>query len=130
MADPVDTLSIERPEAVRAGLPAGPFEALSDVLGLTIAQTAALVGMSPRTAGRRLEEGQFQPGESDRIARVARIVALALETFGRDREDALTWLRSPHPLLSDEPPLERLDTEIGARAVEDVLNAIRYGFAA
>lgn len=126
----VPTLFAQQPETIRKGLPASAFTNLVETLELTPTQLAGIVGLAPRTLKRRLAEGEFKPTESDRIARVGRIVALAHETFEQNQEVALEWLKESHVLLSNEAPLTALDTEIGVRAVEDILNAIRYGFAA
>ncbi len=130
MADLTDVLAPGGPRTIREGLPPETFEHVAEFLELSHLRTAALIGIAPRTLGRRMEEGQFKPDESDRLARLARIVRLALEAFGGSRSAARSWLKAPHALLDDEPPLEHLDTDVGARAVEDILNAIRYGFAA
>jgi len=38
--------------------------------------------------------------------------------------------QAPEPSLGDEVPLSLLDTDIGARQVEDVLIRLEYGFMA
>lgn len=123
-------LSIRDPHRIRQGLPVGVYDEIKRVLDVTDQHAAALLHLSPRTVGRRREVGRFQVDESDRVARLARVVELALVAFDGDEEAARTWFKSPHALLRNETPLEHVDTEPGARAVEDILNAIRYGFAA
>ena len=124
------TLSIRDPRRVREGLPVETYDEIKRVLNLSDQQAAGLVHVSLRTLGRRREEGRFQADESDRVARLARLVSLALETFEKDEGTVRIWFKSPHALLHGEAPLDHTDTEPGARAVEDLLNALRYGFAA
>jgi putative toxin-antitoxin system antitoxin component (TIGR02293 family) len=44
-----------------------------------------------------------------------------------DDETARRWLRRPNRALGGRTPLESLDTELGARLVENVLGRIAYG---
>jgi putative toxin-antitoxin system antitoxin component (TIGR02293 family) len=73
-----------------------------------------------RRARRLLSE------ESDRLYRVARVLARTEQVFG-DQEKAARWLRRPHPVLNRQVPLEMLDTDIGARQVETILGRIEHG---
>jgi putative toxin-antitoxin system antitoxin component (TIGR02293 family) len=42
-------------------------------------------------------------------------------------EKAVEWLRTPNRALGGELPLDRLDTDRGAREVADILGRIAYG---
>jgi len=53
-------------------------------------------------------------------------VALAKHYIG-DEETATRWLKRTNRALGGATPLECIDTEIGARMVEDVLGRIAYG---
>jgi putative toxin-antitoxin system antitoxin component (TIGR02293 family) len=44
-----------------------------------------------------------------------------------DKPTAVQWLLTPNRALGGERPLDRLDTDIGAREVEDILGRIAYG---
>jgi len=48
------------------------------------------------------------------------------EVFG-SREKAEIWLREPNCALNMQPPLDLLDTDEGAKQVEDVLTRIEHG---
>jgi uncharacterized protein (DUF2384 family) len=50
------------------------------------------------------------------------------DTF-ETREDAVLWLRKPHPLLDGKPPLQVGRTYEGAQRVKSILIAIKYGGA-
>ncbi len=83
-----------------------------------------------RTFKRRQEADQpLEPGESDRLVRLVRIVAAAEETFGESRK-ALAWLRRENRALDDMTPLSLADTDYGARSVETLLGRIGHGIAA
>ena len=75
---------------------------------------------------RRRERGHLARYESDRLYRLARIVALAKYHIG-DGATSARWLKRPNRALGGRCPLELVDTELGARSVEDVLGRIAYG---
>jgi len=57
---------------------------------------------------------------------VARIVAIANEYLG-DHERAIRWLKLPNRALGGLAPVAAIDTELGARQVENILGRIAYG---
>jgi putative toxin-antitoxin system antitoxin component (TIGR02293 family) len=64
---------------------------------------------------------------SDRLYRVASTLSQVVEVLG-SIDKAHVWLKSPNRALGSEMPLDLLDTEIGARQVEEVLLRLNYGF--
>jgi putative toxin-antitoxin system antitoxin component (TIGR02293 family) len=67
--------------------------------------------------------------ESDRLVRLARIEAIAEQTF-EDAGKASIWLRRPLAELDHRSPLEMASTEAGARGDETILAKIAWGAAA
>lgn len=112
---------------VRRGLPATSVTALAGKLDLGNTVLSRKLGIPQRTLTRRLSQrSRLTAAESDRTVRFARIYANAVEMIG-DEERAVEWLRTPNRALGGERPLDQLDTDIGARAVEDILGRIAYG---
>jgi putative toxin-antitoxin system antitoxin component (TIGR02293 family) len=111
---------------VREGLPFRAFEALLAALGLTAPELAALVGVAPRTLARRKAARRLSPIESDRLYRVAHVAFQAVEVLG-SLEKARAWLHRDNAALGGTPPLRELDTDIGARRVEEVLQRLAFG---
>jgi putative toxin-antitoxin system antitoxin component (TIGR02293 family) len=104
---------------VEDGLPVNSLSLLKDK-GLTFSEISKMV-ISPRTLKHRKARGEhLSLEETDRMIRVARIVALAENVFG-SLEKALLWLRSPDDRLDDRNPLSMLHTESGGRLVENML---------
>ncbi|WP_382327942.1 antitoxin Xre/MbcA/ParS toxin-binding domain-containing protein [Hydrogenophaga sp. UC242_50] len=58
--------------------------------------------------------------------RLQELERLAEEAFA-SRADARSWLLRPHPLLEGASPLQVGKTEDGARRIQDMLVAIKYG---
>jgi len=113
---------------VRRGLPVGAVQFVLDSGSLTPAELARIV-LPRKTLANRRKLGTLTPEQSDRLVRVARVIAAAEETFG-SREKAGTWLRRPTTALAGESPLDLLDTDEGAREVETLLGRIAHGIAA
>lgn len=74
-------------------------------------------------------ERRLSPEESDKVARMAALWAMALAVW-QSPEAAQRFLAAPHPLLNGRSPSEiAVETEIGARAVEELLGRLKYGSA-
>jgi putative toxin-antitoxin system antitoxin component (TIGR02293 family) len=113
-------------QAIREGFPPRVVEQVMKASGLTLKELAGALDLSPRSLQRRRSSGRLARYESDRLYRLARIVALASEFLG-DHEKAIHWLKRPNRALGGIPPLAALDTELGARQVENILGRIAYG---
>ncbi len=117
----------ELAQLVREGLPANSVTALAQRLHLGNRVLSAKLGIPQRTLTRRLSQGSvLTAAESDRTVRMARVCANAVQMIG-DQEKAIDWLNTPNRALGGERPLDLLDTDLGARMVEDVLGRIAYG---
>jgi len=120
---------LELVEALQVGLPAGAADALLNHGGITTEELHRVV-IPRRTLALRRQKGQpLTPEESDRLARVARVLTAADETFGNP-EKAYRWLRKPNRGMASQVPLELLSTEAGARLVEQALERIAHGIFA
>ena len=83
-----------------------------------------------RTLAHRKAKAQpLNRVESERAVRVASLTALAEETFA-NKDKAQKWLRRPTAPLDGRRPIDLLDTELGARVVEQLLYRIGHGIAA
>jgi putative toxin-antitoxin system antitoxin component (TIGR02293 family) len=112
--------------AVREGLKYQALNAVAERLGLTREQMAEPLAMPLRTLARRKTEIRLTPQESDRLYRLARIAARTEEVLG-SLDKARNWLIRPNRALGNVTPLSLLDTDEGARQVENVLGHIEHG---
>ncbi len=111
---------------VRAGLPAESLEFVLEFEWLAAIDLYRLVG-SPRTLQRkRSARGTLSPEESDRLARVARVIARAEEALG-DPDAGHQWLGRGNRALEGQRPITLLDSDAGTRAVERILGRIEHG---
>jgi putative toxin-antitoxin system antitoxin component (TIGR02293 family) len=111
---------------IKAGLPYASLLALARGLGLGVADLTSVLDLPPRTLARRKREKRLRGDESDRVARLARIVAHAEEVLG-DRKKAATWLCHANRALGGRKPIDLLDTDLGVRHVEAVLGRVAHG---
>ena len=112
--------------AIREGFPQQVIGEIMGAADLSIKEVAAALDLSPRSLQRRRREGRLARHESDRIYRLARLLALAKSSLG-SRDAASRWLKRANRALGGKAPLDMIDTEIGARAVENVLGRIAFG---
>ncbi len=117
---------------VRRGLPVEAVQFVLDSGRLTSSEMDSIV-LPRKTLANRRRLGNLTPEQSDRLIRVARVLACAEETFGSQQKAAI-WLRRPTSALpgglAGEKPLALLDTDEGAREVERLLGRIGHGLAA
>lgn len=114
-------------DLILEGVPSIALQRLREGLGISISAFAVLVGISPRTiiAGKR-KSSRLDPLVSDRLARIAKILARAEEVFG-SHEKAQRWMSKPVHALGGRRPFDKLMTDPGSSQVEDVLAAIEHG---
>jgi putative toxin-antitoxin system antitoxin component (TIGR02293 family) len=111
---------------VREGLPAQALRELANRTHTSVSFLIDTAGLSRRTLERRLAaKGRLKKEESDRVVRLAWIVAHATDTLGD--ENGLCWLQERHRALGGKRPADLLDTEADARRVDDVLSRIDHG---
>ena len=111
---------------VRKGLPLSALVELAKELDVSIDAAAVLVGIAPRTLARRKLARSLDPLESERVNRVSLAVKRAKAVLGT-LEKARAWLKKDNRALGSVTPLSLMDTDMGARAVDDVLGRIEYG---
>ena len=113
-------------EAVHQGL---SYQSLDHVLqsdDLEPSEAYDLVGSRRTLMRKKKERTRLSPAESDRLARVVRIIARAEEALG-ERDKAHRWLRKANRALTGKRPLDLLESDAGARMVERILGRIEHG---
>ena len=111
---------VDLQSAIRAGFPQPVVEKVMHAMGLNLTELARSLDLSPRSLHRRRSQERLARHESDKLYRLARIAALAKHSLG-DEDAALRWMRRANRALGGQAPIECVDTEPGARAVENVL---------
>jgi putative toxin-antitoxin system antitoxin component (TIGR02293 family) len=114
-------------DAIRAGMPAALLRDASTYFNLP-AQRINTIARVPNTTAHNWtrQNVNMDAAASERIWRMADIAAMAREVFGSE-EAAKSWLGTANRTFNNSTPLDYLDTEPGAAAVRQVLNAIATG---
>ena len=114
---------------VEQGLPAGALDhVLNDLTAWAGSQAGGyeVVGSARTLQRKRSARSPLSADESDRLARLARVLVRAEEALG-DPVRARRWLMKPNRALNGEIPLKLLATDSGATAVVRVLGRIEHG---
>jgi putative toxin-antitoxin system antitoxin component (TIGR02293 family) len=112
---------------INRGIDYAAFEQLRAYLELSAQELGEAVLLSPRTLTRRKKEGRLTPEESDRLVRVSRIFALALDLFEGDYDAARNWLGRKQVGLGGAIPLDLMRSDVGAREVEALIGRLEHG---
>ncbi len=121
---------LEMAALILAGLPAVVLRRVGAFLGLRPAMVGSIVNINQKTLERRLKaHARLKPDESERVARLMRIISLATAVL-ESEEHAREWLKRPLRELGGQTPLQVAATEPGAREVERVLGRIEHGIFA
>lgn len=123
---PMDASDQHIHELIEAGFSAGSVKALCDLGAITPLerdQIIPLEGLKTRLArGQRLTVE-----ESDRLFRIAHIIAVAQALFGNN-EKAKRWLSKSKHRFSGKSPVGMLSTTQGTRLIEEMLIRMAEGF--
>jgi len=115
-------------EAVKRGLPTASVEHMVRDDLLSTEEVYALIAPKRTWQLRKQRRKPLTAAESEKAARLARIFALAIDAF-QNPEKAARWLRRRSRVLG-RMPIDLLDSEAGARLVEEELLRITWGFDA
>jgi putative toxin-antitoxin system antitoxin component (TIGR02293 family) len=106
-----------------------PVAALDRVVGKVAPDDGGFaVTIVPKaTLTRRRAASRLNVDESNKVARLAKVWAMALRVWG-DERDAQEFLRRPHPMLEGRAPREvTVSSEPGADAVMNLIGRGAYG---
>ncbi|NML62593.1 DUF2384 domain-containing protein [Massilia sp. RP-1-19] len=129
-AELVHELARDRQEAIaaiRAGFSASVLMDAGTYFNVPLKRIQAIVRLPEAAAHTLVKRGApMDSVASEGLWRLADVTAMAEEVFD-DAEAAKTWLRTTNRTFHDTAPMDYLDTEPGAMAVRQVLNAIACG---
>ncbi|MCU1399125.1 MAG: hypothetical protein JWN62_2234 [Acidimicrobiales bacterium] len=111
---------------VREGVPVSLVAQLTGSLGISTPALLEWLQIAPRTWARRKQAGRFDVLESDRVARLGRLVRRAQRVLGGE-DEARAWLAVPNRALRGRSPFDVAATEVGAESVFDLLGRLEHG---
>jgi putative toxin-antitoxin system antitoxin component (TIGR02293 family) len=116
-------------ELIERGLPLASLSVLAEQEGLGPDDIDRLIIPRRTLSHRKARNQPLNRTESERAIRIASLTSLAEETFANS-DKARIWLRRETAALGGRRPLDLLETEPGARTVEQLLYRIGHGVAA
>jgi putative toxin-antitoxin system antitoxin component (TIGR02293 family) len=114
---------------IEDGLPIAALDRVARLLAPEDAQFKYRL-VPKATYERRKVAHRLSADESARLARVARVWAIALDVW---KTEAMTrdFLFRPHPMIEDKRPIDVvIQSEFGAELVVEILGRLKYGTAA
>ena len=104
-------------QVIKRGISSRVIDPVSQYLGLGKGALAEFMDLDRGTATRLSSKGQDLPAHAaETLLRLLEIHDMAADIFATE-EGASTWLRTLHPLLDNERPLDAAKTSYGAQAV-------------
>lgn len=120
----------ERLQQIREGFAADLVQPVKATFSLPERSLEILLNASISTLERRRRERKvLDPVASERLDRIAMVCQLAEEVF-ESRLAAADWMSRANRSLGGQAPIMLCETEIGAKQVRRVLNALDWGGAA
>lgn len=123
---PASLLGIAR--LVETGLPLAALDRVLRAVAPDDARfVASIVPKATLTRRRATPSGALSAEESNKVARLAKVWAMALSVW-KDEDDAREFLSRPHPMLEGRPPREvAVGSDPGADAVVNIIGRGAYG---
>lgn len=114
--------------AVKKGVPTELFHEIKSNSPFDDEQWSNFLHVNIRTLQRYKGDKShvFKPTQSERIFELAEVISAGYEVFDSS-SDFNIWLNTPSPALSNEKPIDLLDTSYGKDLVLAELNRIEYG---
>lgn len=113
-------------EIIKRGIPAQAMGRLIAHLDISQSEFSRITGIARRTIARRVGAARLKQDESNKVYRLASIVAAAEQVFGSEQKSR-AWLGHPNRALGGVAPLQMLQTDIGTEQVRKVLGRIEHG---
>ena len=110
----------------KTGLASREMVVLAKRLDLSGKEMAKLLTLSQRTFHRRKPEELLDQVASERLLMLTKLTDHGFDVF-EDQGKFNRWLRRPLRILSNQAPLDILDTSQGIKMVDTILGRIEYG---
>ena len=114
---------------IESGLPVEALERMANLVAPGDSQFKYRL-VPKATFERRKVSHRLSSEEGTRLARLARVWSIAVETW-QDADEARDFLFRRHAMIEDQRPIDIvLRSEFGAEIVVNILNGLKYGSAA
>lgn len=113
---------------LQTGLPVSVLDSIRDWMQIPRSDLLKITGLNERNITRRKSSGSaLTSDESERVARLVRVMDAAVRLFAGNKQDAERWLQNPVKGLSNVAPVSLLASESGALEVLDLIGRLEHG---
>ncbi len=113
---------------IKQGFPVVVIDRMVKEMRISQVKLLEIINITSATLTRRRQSKKpFNSQESDRLYRVANAYHNAVKLFEGDRNNARRWLNEPAKALGGKTPLEHLDTEAGAKEIQNLIGRLEHG---
>lgn len=105
---------------IEAGLPMSALDAFTRRFDYSMPDLERALGFKERTLFRHKHTGRLSPLVSDRLTRLARLTASAVEVMEDERE-GYQWMTEPADAFGGRRPIDLVATDTGAEQVRALL---------
>lgn len=119
---------IELTHFLRQGLSIEVLDNIQEWSGMSKTELLRISGINERNVSRRKSAGKpLNADESERVARLVRVLDAAVRLFNGDITAANDWLNHTVKGLGHIRPIELIATESGALEVIDLIGRLEHG---
>lgn len=119
---------IERIGVIRAGIPYGSIEVISQRLNKPVKSLLAIVGLPQTTYNKKKSEHSLlDRRDSELLVLINELIDYGISVFNNEEEKFQRWLKKPNLTLGGNAPDSMLDTMTGINEVRFSLNRLEYG---
>ena len=113
-------------QLIEKGISKRSLEKAKTATGLTYAVLAEMLSVSAKTIERKKPTERFDDTASERLVKLAEIIALGRESLGSD-EALQRWLIHPLRPLGGKRPVDLMKNMYGLEMVKQLLGRIMHG---
>jgi len=119
---------MERVGVIRAGIPYGSIEVISQRLNKPVKSLLAIVGLPQTTYNKKKSEHSLlDRRDSELLILINELIDYGINVFNDEEEKFQRWLKKPNLSLGGNPPDSMLDTMTGINEVRFSLNRLEFG---
>lgn len=100
---------------------------IKSILKLTQIPLYEFIDLIPISIDTYKRKKVFNPSVSERVLQIEEVYRAGLEAFGSDFH---TWLRTPSPIFSNQPPKNLLQNSFGTRHLLEHIGRMAHGVLA
>jgi len=112
-------------KVIRSGIQTKYIKSILDYTSLDDKELSNILPISHRQLTRYSDDHILNKEITSHIIQLLELFQKGYKVFGTDKFNL--WIRTPNKVLSNNKPIDIMDTSIGIELIEEVLGRIAYG---